>query len=182
MSDTKQAILDLGEMLIRTKGFNDFSYKDISTPLNIKNAAVHYYFPTKTDLGVAIIKKELHAFSLHIKTWEDLPENEQFIRYCKVCTDNQYQGWVCLMGALSPSYDYLPVQMQQELKNFGDELLSWLTDCLQKGKQKKLFQFREEPNVKATLIMSALISSLLFNKVMGPEVFSSIFKAVIESV
>ena len=53
MSITREKILELGENLIRTKGYNAFSYQDISSKLGIKNAAVHYYFPTKSPPAYA---------------------------------------------------------------------------------------------------------------------------------
>ena len=52
MNDTRNEIIRLGSELIRSIGYNSFSYADISKALNIKNAAIHYYFPSKSDLGV----------------------------------------------------------------------------------------------------------------------------------
>ena len=52
MNDTRSEIIRLGSELIRSIGYNSFSYADISKALNIKNAAIHYYFPSKSDLGV----------------------------------------------------------------------------------------------------------------------------------
>ena len=63
MRDTKTDILDLAEKLIRTHGYNGFSYKDISTALNIKNAAVHYHYPAKADVGVAVLRRMRTEFS-----------------------------------------------------------------------------------------------------------------------
>ena len=44
--ETKDKIRNLAEELIRTKGYNAFSYADLSAPLQIKNAAIHYHFPS----------------------------------------------------------------------------------------------------------------------------------------
>ncbi len=51
MSITRERILELGENFIRTKGYNAFSYQDISSELGVKNAAIHYYFPSKENFG-----------------------------------------------------------------------------------------------------------------------------------
>ena len=72
MNDTRSEIIRLGSELIRSIGYNSFSYADISKALNIKNAAIHYYFPSKSDLGVEIIRKNLNAFNElieHGKVW-----------------------------------------------------------------------------------------------------------------
>lgn len=78
MNDTRSEIIRLGSELIRSVGYNSFSYADISKALNIKNAAIHYYFPSKSDLGVEIIKRNLNAFNELTKTWEGLDYNCSF--------------------------------------------------------------------------------------------------------
>ncbi|MDR3047168.1 MAG: TetR/AcrR family transcriptional regulator, partial [Bacteroidales bacterium] len=52
MNDTRSEIISIANELIKSIGYNAFSYADISKKLNIKNAAIHYYFPAKADLGV----------------------------------------------------------------------------------------------------------------------------------
>ena len=37
------------------RGLNGFSYRDISEPMGVKNAAIHYHFPNKMDLVKALI-------------------------------------------------------------------------------------------------------------------------------
>ena len=65
--DTKVEILDLAENLLRDRGFNGFSYANISSALKIKNAAVHYYFPGKADLGMAIIRRARERFAAWVQ-------------------------------------------------------------------------------------------------------------------
>ena len=44
-------ILEVGQELIQTVGYDGFSYRDIADRVGIKSASVHYYFPAKTDLA-----------------------------------------------------------------------------------------------------------------------------------
>jgi len=55
ISDTREQIMDRAAQLLMSRGFNGFSYRDISTHLGVKNAAVHYHFPAKADLAIALI-------------------------------------------------------------------------------------------------------------------------------
>ena len=55
LSDTREQIMDRAADLLMSHGFNGFSYSDISSYLGVKNAAVHYHFPAKTDLALALI-------------------------------------------------------------------------------------------------------------------------------
>jgi len=59
--DIYQQILDIAESLTQTKGYNAFSYKDISALVGVKTSSIHYYFPTKADLGKAVVKKHIDS-------------------------------------------------------------------------------------------------------------------------
>ena len=50
----REEILDAAEAMIRDAGFNAFSTRDVASAVGIKSASVHYYFPTKADMGVAV--------------------------------------------------------------------------------------------------------------------------------
>lgn len=54
---TKEHIIDLGLALIQQKGFSSFSYDDIAKRLGITKAAIHYYFESKEDLGIAVCER-----------------------------------------------------------------------------------------------------------------------------
>ena len=49
--NTRGAILDAAEELLQRRGYNAFSYHHIAVQLGIRNAAIHYHFPAKEDLG-----------------------------------------------------------------------------------------------------------------------------------
>ena len=59
---TAGRILDVAERLVQTRGYNGFSYADISAQLRIRNASVHYHFPTKTDLGKRLVSRYRQGF------------------------------------------------------------------------------------------------------------------------
>ncbi|MCH6573146.1 MAG: helix-turn-helix transcriptional regulator, partial [Proteobacteria bacterium] len=46
-TSTREHILKRATMLFQGRGYNGFSFKDISTPMGIRNAAIHYHFSTK---------------------------------------------------------------------------------------------------------------------------------------
>ena len=55
VSNTRDQILNRAAQLLMSRGFNGFSYRDISSHLGVKNAAVHYHFPAKADLALALV-------------------------------------------------------------------------------------------------------------------------------
>ena len=54
---TRDHVLDVAERLAQTRGFNGFSYADIAAELKVTKASLHYHFPTKTDLGCALVQR-----------------------------------------------------------------------------------------------------------------------------
>lgn len=174
MSDTRSEIIRLASELIRSIGYNSFSYADISKKLDIKNAAIHYYFPSKSDLGVQVIKENLIAFNELTENWKKLDYKQQFSNYIHMHDSFINKSWVCVVGSLAPSFDTLPENMQKELEKLVNLILEWLTELLDKGHENGIFSFKETPRTKAFMIHSALLSSLQMNKVLKNDVYKSI--------
>lgn len=174
MNDTRSEIIRLGSEFIRSIGYNAFSYADISKTLGIKNAAIHYYFPSKSDLGIEVIKQNLIAFNQLTEAWKKLDYKQQFSNYIHMHDTFINSHWVCIVGALAPSYDTLPEGMQKELQGLVNIILRWLSDLLDNGLRTNVFSFTETPRTKAFMIHSALLSSLQMNKVLKNDVYKAI--------
>jgi len=172
MQDTKDRIITLADQLIRTKGYNAFSYKDISDPLEIKNAAIHYHFPAKTDLGIAVVDLEMARFREMAAKWASMPEDKQLKQLFETFNKKYKQGLICLMGSLSPDYETLPETLQEKVTGMSSTFLDWTAACLENGRKKALFRFDGDPYDRSLLVMSNLLASLLLSRVMGAKVFS----------
>lgn len=174
MNDTKSEIIRMANELIKTIGYNAFSYADIAKQLNIKNAAIHYYYPAKSDLGVAVIKSNAESFREKIGLWATLDERQQYINYITMHDRFVQQHWTCVVGSLAPAYDTLPVNMQNELQSLINSILEWITGLLEKGKKNKVFHFKGSARSQANMTHSALLSSLQMNKVLKNDIYFSI--------
>lgn len=181
MSATREKIIELGENLIRTKGYNAFSYQDISTELGIKNAAVHYYFPTKENLGTSIVKTNIQRFdemvdNMHSRGFD---ERQQLDTFIKIYLKSHRENKLCIIGSLGSDFDTLNETTKTELKRMTEIILKWLTNILVTGKEKKIFVFNEDPQSKAFLIFSSLVASLQLSRVMDKMDFKSICMTII---
>ena len=56
INQTNQQILYYARNFLQCRGYNGFSYRDISQKLGIKNAAIHNYYPKKEDLVAALLE------------------------------------------------------------------------------------------------------------------------------
>jgi AcrR family transcriptional regulator len=182
MQDTKERIIELADRLIKTRGFNAFSYKDISDPLEIKNAAIHYYFPSKSDLGIAVIEQEIEKLAINKLKWATFPEDKQLKLLFETFSQKSKHGFICLMGSLSPDYQTLPAPMQEKVQIMSEDVLDWATLCLENGRQRGLLHFEGEAYNRALLIVSDMLASLLLSRVMGKEVFEKMSKQLLHDL
>lgn len=174
--ETRVEILDLAENFLRDRGFNGFSYADISSALRIKNAAVHYHFPGKADLGVAVIQRARERFS----GWaEDRtvasktpPEKLEafFRRYLNFLKAGRQ---ICLGGALQTDFKTLPSAMQAETRKLAADILAWLEQVLVEGREKRVFSFPGKAKDQAILILSGLQGALQMTRAVGPSCLHS---------
>ncbi|KAA2239269.1 TetR/AcrR family transcriptional regulator [Chitinophaga agrisoli] len=172
MSDTRDKIIELADLLIRTKGFNAFSYADISGQLSVKNAAIHYHFPSKADLGISVIQREMDQFEIQKRRWEKLPEDAQLKKLFDVFQRRSKQGVICLVGSLTPDFDTFSPPLQAKVQEMCSGILAWVTACLEQGRAKGCFHFEGEAGDRALMVMSNLSASLLFSRVFDGSIFS----------
>jgi AcrR family transcriptional regulator len=170
--DTKVEILDLAETLLLNRGFNGFSYANISSVLKIKNAAVHYYFPAKADLGLAIIQRARDRFANWTQDQRMVarPPAEKleafFRQYLKFLEAGQQ---VCLGGALETDFKTLPPEMQAGTQKFASDILVWMEGVLEEGREKRIFFFPGKAKDQAILILSSLQGALQMTRAVGPS-------------
>ncbi len=182
MTDTRTQIMDLAETLIRTKGYNAFSYKDVAVPLSIKNAAVHYHFPSKADLGKAIIERTMQRMEGQAAEWSLLPPKERLAKFIGIYKESFAEEKICFMGALGPSYESLPEVMKEELAVASQKIRLLLRAILKEGRSAGQFNFVETVTEKADIIIAALLSALVLSKVTGDNVVKSVSNAILKTV
>jgi len=168
--DTKVEILDLAENLLRDRGFNGFSYANISSALSIKNAAIHYHFPRKADLGVAVIQRARERFAnwtqdQRIGSKTPAEKLEAFFRRYLNFLDAGQQ--VCLGGALETDFKTLPSMMQAETQKLASDILAWMEEVLVEGQEKHIFTFPGKAKDQAILILSSLQGALQMTRAVG---------------
>jgi len=171
MKETREHIIGLADGLIRSKGFNAFSYSNIAGIMDVRNAAIHYHFPAKSDLGIAVIDKELEEMAHFKRDWDNLRGDEQLKRLMQRFYGGCEKGVICLTGAFTSGYATFPFPLQKRVQEMCRAILDWMTDCLEKGKAEGSLQFQGDAYDRALLVMSSLLSSLLLSRVLGQGTF-----------
>ncbi len=175
-SNTKERILDIAELLIMSKGYNWFSYKNISEELNIKNAAIHYHFPSKKDLGVAVIQRAQARFRESYEFPATIERSPLDILNLSI---EEYTGYLnsdntlCLGSSLESDFHTFPDEMQKEVRIYISEILKWTSNLLSIGRRKGVFTFSGSSEDKAFFLLASLQGALQIAKVSNKDFFYS---------
>lgn len=184
MSVTREKIIEIGEELVLTKGYNGFSYQDISNALGIKNAAIHYYFPSKENLGTSIIKTNSQRFEEMVENMENLKFDEwnQLESFMKLYLKSNRESKICLLGSLGTDVNTLSELIHQELTKMVDRIVCWMEKILQSGKEKGLFQFNLPSRDQALRIIALLIAGLQLARMLNKSDFKIIYQSILEDI
>jgi len=179
---TREHIIRIADNLIRDRGINGFSFSDISADLGIKNASIHYYFPTKTDLCVAVIKQQEVALEALIKETEDATPIEKleayFSIYDRACVENK----VCLVGSLAPDLHTQDPHVETELKKVAERILVWVSGILAEGERCKVFHFAGSARSRALLVITNMLASLQLTRLTDRADFNTIKQTILKDL
>jgi len=161
--DTATRALDAAEQLVQQMGFNWFSYADIAEAVGIRKASLHHHFPSKADLGRALIVRYRERFTEELKRIDTLPVDAygKLMRYAGLYEAVLRGDRLCLCGMLAAEYASLPAPMQKEIRGFFDLNRKWLTGIIREGQRSRLFHTRDTPEGASFTLLGALEGAML---------------------
>lgn len=179
---TKESILEVAESFILERGYNAFSFQDLADMVGIKKASIHYHYPTKEDLGKAIIQK----FRADFREWAKTIDNSDvsyvekldayFMTYKRFITQGDK---ICLSGILGAELNSLSEAMQEELGNYFQDRFKWLKQLLVDGLYKGDFKFTLDVESQTMLILSSIQGVLQIARTnKKPEYFLTITRVL----
>jgi TetR/AcrR family transcriptional repressor of nem operon len=178
-TDTREQIIEHAASLLMQRGYNGFSYRDIATRLGVKNAAVHYHFPSKADLALALVEQHndmLHELTHHFMTHggRALPQLEGLFAY----TRKQFCNGrcICPTGALAVDFEELPEVVKSAIERFMINSARWLTRVLEVGRAQGEFHFQGESRQRAQLILAALQGARQIARIRGQQVLDNVIQ------
>ncbi len=174
MISTRRKIVVIADQLIRSKGYSAFSYADIAQRLNLKNAAIHYHFPSKSDLGLAVIRESQEKFAESRETWTHLKALDRLTAFIEMYHKNSKNNCICFVGALGTDITILPENMKEALQKAHLDIKTWLMNTLEEGKQKKEFDYHDTTDALSDLITSSLMASLILSRISKEAVMENV--------
>jgi TetR/AcrR family transcriptional repressor of nem operon len=170
------AILDVAEQLAQTRGYNGFSYADIAVQLGVTKASLHYHFPSKAQLGRALIERYRGIFAAALEAIDGRTSEpqEKLRKYVGLYDSVLMNDRMCLCGMLAAEHATLPAPMQEGLKLFFDANERWLASVLADGQRAGVLRFSESAKERARVLLGALEGAMLVARSYGnPQRFQA---------
>lgn len=168
-------ILDAAELRMRQEGYNAVSFRDIAADVGIKSASLHYHFPKKADLGVALVQRYTETFhKLLAEETKALKDSaamiDVFIELHRRALRDQ--GLLCLCAVFGAEARGLPKEVTKGVRDFFETNITWLT---------KIYKNADVPNPaqRAKVGVAALEGALMVALVNEDE---TIFDATAEMI
>jgi len=182
---TADRVLDIAETLVQTRGFNAFSYADIARAMGIRKASLHHHYPTKADLGLALVSRYRGAFLGALENIEARGDATPHIieSYTGLYGSVLRRGRMCMCGMLAADVSTLPKPMRESIAGFFAENEKWLTRVLTEGTRRREISFEGTPASMASFFVSSLEGAMLVARGSNnPELFDAAVRQLMSRI
>lgn len=172
---TRQKIIEFSADMLRSKGFDGFSYLDISRHLGITKASVHHHFPKKVDLGLALCDWTQNWFEKGLSYFDSISTSQWNKLELYMNAAMQYtliEKKLCPISALYSDLSKLPDSMKERLMTLDDFELNWITQVIVEGIENKEFIPHQDPLAIAGLYIFSCKGALYYARLHGQDLFN----------
>jgi len=168
--DTRTALLDSAENAARRRGIDGFSYADLADDVGIRKASIHYHFPKKHDLALALIQRYARAFLGRLDQIEQTHATAGAVLRAYI---EQYRAalkngeMVCLCVAFSTGRDSLSDAVLGELAAFHEESLTWLSEVFEDAEVDHSISKLTDPKDEAAACLALVEGAQLLARASG---------------
>lgn len=128
LSDRRAELLNYSKALLRTRGYNAFSHRDLAELVGVKSSSVHYYFPTKEDIGLALIEEYRSEVMGMLSSLGQMSVAQRLHKFASMFieTSENANQW-CVAGMLASDFGTLGNGLQEAVRKFFYEVEGWLS-------------------------------------------------------
>ncbi len=170
--NTHLKILKEAEHCLQLRGYNGFSYKDLANAIGIKTSSIHYYYPTKVELVVAVIAFYMDQFTAELARISHSKKSttDKLLDFIDTIFAKTFSNKrkMCLGGILAAEMSDLDPKVQTKLQEFFTKIESWIVSTIKDTpRQGSPAKNRKAPETFARQLIvqieGALILARLFN-------------------
>lgn len=187
MSGTADKLVDEAKRLIVDRGYNGFSYADLSERFGIRKASIHHHFPSKVDLVVAVVERGRAAIQGQIAALEvcapiAIEQLYAYTRYWERCILDRSAPF-CLAGVLAAELPALPDEIGVAVRGHFNDLKTWVVNVLTLGVAQGSMHLEDTPTVEAEIFLAAVYGAMLTARAYDdPAKFSVVVEAFVRRI
>lgn len=168
---TRDQLVQYAQTLIRKRGCNGFSYRDLADHVGVKTSSIHYYFPTKDDLLLEAIESYASASALRRSAIDaSLPADQKLRLFIGSLEEKLRSGnLLCLGGALAADFECVPGPVQKAIAGFFLDNEKWLTQTFIEGLEQGTLRLIADPATSARVLFAALQGSTMTCRLFGDD-------------
>lgn len=173
--------------LIMRVGYNGFSYADLSQRFGIRKASIHYHFPSKADLVVAVVEHARSGIRDQIASLEHgspvaLDQLRLYTGYWERCIKDQSAPF-CLAAVLAAELPSLPEEVAASVRGHFVDLGRWLQKLLELGVEQGTVRLEASPDSEAQTFMAGVYGAMLAARAFSdPQRFHVIVEALFRRI
>ena len=175
-TETKDKIIMVGAEIVRKKGFNNTGIQEILNEANVPKGSFYFYFKSKEDFGVELIKAYRSFFVMMMNKHFLVPDisGKQKLRNffddrLSVMKNDNFEGG-CPIGNLSQEMGDLNEAMRFELKTSLETMANMIQKCIDESKKTGEITTEKNSDLLAHYILNSWEGALLRVKVdKNPE-------------
>lgn len=184
---SKEIIMESATKLLVNRGYNAFSFADISEDVELAKPTIHHHFPSKEDLVVEVlsqyrdqIKSGLQYLSTH-KT-NPIDRLKGYIHYWQECIESGDRPF-CICVLLAAELPSLPKSIQKQVKMHFEELGDWIYTTIDEGKKLGSINVKGSVRFEADLFRAQVHGAMLASRALNDsQMFTSVTKHILSGL
>ncbi|NVE94544.1 TetR/AcrR family transcriptional regulator [Altererythrobacter lutimaris] len=166
---TQEQLVDIGETLMRERGYGGFSFADLARETGIRKASVHHHFATKADFGIAVLIRYAERMRALLEMFANSRSGGQALYklinlYREMLSDSEH---LCLCVALAGDRTILSERMHAVLAQTNAATASWIESVLLTGRKDRSISVGGDPAEEAWAILAHLQGAQLLARAAG---------------
>lgn len=163
---TRDQLLAHAEKLIRTRGCNGFSYRDLAEHVGVKTSSIHYYFPGKDDLLYEAVEAYSARALASVRSIDTAqPAHAQLDAYLSMMESKACgHGELCLGGMLAAEMMSLPDRVRGALQGFFRAHEAWLARVLAQGAEEGTLKFSGSAEAAGRAVFATVQGCMLVSR------------------
>lgn len=164
----RDQLLEHASVLIRQRGYNGFSYRDLAELVGVKTSSIHYYFPAKDDLVLEVVRLYRERSKARLAAIDTtLPLLEQAERYVGPLRNDIELNQICLAGMLSAEVMALPDSIRTYLQAHFQANETWIANLLGRVETERGQPYPVPPQMLAKVLYGAIQNGIITARMSG---------------